>query len=120
MDKRLFALFIVVSLVVPLFSGCLEEDDSDLNERPVVEINYPRNNMLVSNLVMISGTASDPDGDEDLVSIEVKAKNGEWEIADGTTKWSYHLNAFDLEDGSYQISVRAWDGKEYSDVYYAS
>ena len=116
MDKRIFALFIVVSLVVPLFSGCLEEDKTEPNEKPVVEISYPRNNMLVSNLVMISGTASDPDGDNDLVSIEVKVKNDDWEIADGTAKWSYNLNAFKLEDGSYQISVRAWDGKEYSDV----
>ena len=116
MDKKLIAVLIIVSLVVPLFSGCLGDDGVEPNEKPVVSINYPKNEMIVSNLVMVSGTASDPDGDDDLVNIEIKIEGGDWEIADGTTKWSYDWIAYNLEDGAYTVSSRSWDGKEYSDV----
>ena len=64
MDKRLFAAFIVVVLVIPLFSGCLEEDNVEPNEKPVVIIDYPRNNAQVSNIITVSGTAFDPDGND--------------------------------------------------------
>jgi len=116
MDKKLIAAFIVVMLTLAIFSGCLEEDSSESNERPVASITYPRDYATVSNIVMIRGTASDPDGDDDLVNIEIKIEDKEWEIAYGLTQWSYEWNAYDFQDGYYTIGVRAWDGKEYSDI----
>lgn len=116
MDKKLIAIFIVVTLLVTLFSGCLEEDTEKSNEKPVITINYPTNNKKISSLVMISGTSTDPNGDDDLIRVEVKIDDGEWEIADGTTKWSYDWYTYEYEDGIYTVSARSWDGEEYSDL----
>lgn len=114
MNKKLITVFVVVSLLVTLFSGCLEEEES--NEKPVVTITNPTNGMKVSCLVMISGTSTDPDGDDDLIHVEIKIGDNKWDITDGTTKWSYDWNTYDLKDGIYTISVRSWDGKKYSDM----
>ena len=116
MEKKLIAVFIVITLLVTLFSGCLGEDTDKSNEKPIITISYPIDNKKVSSLVMISGTSTDPDGDDDLIRVEVKINEGEWETADGTTKWSYDWNTYEYEDGVYTIYARSWDGEEYSDV----
>jgi len=116
MDKKLFAVFVAASLLVTLFSGCLGEDKSNSNKKPIIEINYPTYRMKVSSLVMISGTATDPDGDDELIQVEIKIGNNEWEKADGTKNWSYDWNSYDYNDGTYNISGRSWDGKEYSEI----
>jgi len=116
MDKRILPVLVMLLLLIPLFSGCLEDDDKESNKRPSVIISYPTNNQKVSSLVIVSGTATDPNGEEDLVHIEIKIQNEKWMIADGTSKWSYDWNIFELEDNSYTISARSWDGKEYSEI----
>lgn len=116
MDKKLIAVFIAVSLFVTLFSGCLEEDKESSTKKPVIKITYPTNSMKVSSLVMISGTSTDPDGDDDVIQIEVKIGNNEWETAEGTTNWSYDWNTYEFDDGTYNISGRAWDGEKYSEI----
>ena len=116
MDKRTFTLLIVIFLLISLFSGCLEDDSDELNKRPSVLIKYPLNNQKVSSLVIVSGTAFDSDGENDLIYVEVKIQDSDWIIAEGTLKWSYDWNIFELSDNSYTISARAWDGKEYSEI----
>lgn len=115
MHKKSASILIIVILLVPLFSGCLDED-KDSNNKPTIVISYPVNNQKVSSLVIISGTSTDPDGDDDLVQVEIKIDDDKWLIVDGTTKWSYDWNVFELKDGIYSISARSWDGKGYSDV----
>ena len=115
MDKRVIGILVFVLMILPLFSGCLEEDTVS-NEKPLIEILYPRREKVVSSLVMISGTASDPDGDDALVNVEVMIEDGEWVIADGTTKWSFDWSTYEIDDGLYHISVRAWDGIDYSEI----
>jgi len=115
MDTRLIAVVLVIVVAIPLFSGCLE-DDSSRNEPPFIEILYPYDGTTVSNLVMISGTASDPDGDDDLVQVEVQIDSDNWTIAQGTDQWSYDWITYRLNDGPYTIRARAWDGKDYSPV----
>lgn len=117
MDKRTFTLLIVILLLIPLFSGCLGDDSDDSNKRPSVLIKYPLNNQKVSSLVIVSGTAFDANGEDDLVHVEVKIQNNDWVIAEGTLKWSYDWNIFELADNSYKIAARAWDGKEYSEIH---
>ncbi len=115
MDKRLLAVVGVIVIAISLFSGCLE-DDSSRNELPLVDIVYPYDGTRVSNLVMISGTATDPDGDDDLVQVELQLGEDNWTVAQGTVQWSYDWVTYALEDGSYTIRARAWDGKDYSPV----
>jgi len=104
MDKRVIALILVILVAIPLFSGCLEDVDS--NEKPLVSIDYPLDGMTVSNIVMISGEASDPNGDDELVYVEVKIDD-KWNIADGTTKWSYEWRAYEIDDGFSQWTMKA-------------
>ena len=105
MNKKLIALFVVVFLLVTLFSGCLEGNDTS-NEKPIISINFPINKSTVSSIIMISGISSDPDGDEDILKVEVQISDGDWNKADGTIQWSYHWNAYDFVDGMYSINVR--------------
>jgi hypothetical protein len=116
MDKKLIAIFIAVSLFVTLFSGCLEEEKTSSNKKPFVKITYPSSNMKVSRLVMISGISYDKDNNDSLIHVEVKIDENEWMKADGTSNWSYDWNTYDYNDGYYNISARAWDGKDYSDT----
>jgi hypothetical protein len=107
----LISLFILI----PFFTGCIEEDNSG-NVKPVVEITHPIDNVKVFYLVMISGTASDYNGDETIQRIEVKIDNDEWKTAEGTTKWKYDWDTYEINDGSYDIQVRGYDGALYSEI----
>ncbi len=115
MDKKVIAVLLIVSMTLPLFSGCLGEEKQG-NRKPLVDITYPSNRMAVSGLVMISGTASDPDGNDDLVKIEVMIDDSRWNIADGTTKWSFDWGTYEVDNGLYSIYVRSWDGKDFSEI----
>jgi hypothetical protein len=102
-------------MTIPLFTGCLGENDP-VNEKPLVFIEYPFDGSTVSSLVMISGSATDPDGDETIVKVEVSINGDDWNIVKGSTKWSFDWRTYDLDDGLYSILVRAWDGTSYSDI----
>jgi len=111
--KKLLAICIVIILLVSLCSGCLEEEKKP-NAKPVVDISNPSNGATVSSLVMISGSASDADGEEDLKQIEVRIDTGTWHKAQGTILWNFDWDTYDISDGLYTITVRAYDGKTYS------
>ena len=114
MDKNVIVLLIFISMTLSLFSGCIEEEGG--NEKPLVEITYPSDEATVSGLVMISGTASDPDSKNEIKRVEVMVNDSKWDDAEGTTKWSYDWRAYEIEDGTYYIYVRSWDGIDYSEV----
>lgn len=114
MDKNVIVLLIFVSVTLSLFSGCIEEES--INEKPIAEITYPHDGMVVSGLVMISGVASDPDGEDTIKRVEVMVNDGEWDNAEGTTQWSYDWGAYEIADGTYNIRVRSWDGIDYSEI----
>jgi len=116
--KAIIAVILVVIIVVPVYLIYFNKDDvtaADKNKKPLVEIIYPQDNITVSKIVMISGTASDPDGDDKLLSVEIMIYD-RWILAKGNIRWSYEWNTFDMEDGYYSIQVRSWDGKHYSDI----
>ncbi|HVQ00658.1 MAG TPA: Ig-like domain-containing protein [Candidatus Thermoplasmatota archaeon] len=87
-----------------------------VNHKPVVAITYPADSATVFNLVMVSGTASDPDANDVVLKVEVKIGEGAWVLAQGTAQWSYDWTTYSFSDGSYSLSARSWDGELYSDV----
>ena len=112
-----FIIFIIIIISsIFLITYIFNNKSSDLftDEKPYVNILYPENGMSVFDLVMISGTASDPMNK--LVDVEVKINNDNWINATGTYNWSFDWNAYDFPDGSYEIQARAWNGKSYSDT----
>jgi len=120
MNKRLVSVVIVLLILIPTLFWFFTQNTSLLDKKPVVHIEYPSDNAKVSSFVMISGTASDPDGDETLVSVEVKIDSGDWVNSSGTTQWSYEWNILGLEAGSHTIYVRAYDGHVYSEDEYVT
>jgi hypothetical protein len=86
--------------------------DNGGNIPPIVNIISPTDG-TVSGTVTISGTASDLDGDNTIISVQVKIDE-DWEYTDGITDWSYSWDTSTLDDGNYTIHVRAYDGNDYS------
>ena len=115
MDKKLVAILLFISITLPLISGCIDQG-KDRNSVPFVEISYPYDGTRVSSIVMISGIARDADGEDTLEEVEVSIGGEEWVLVDGTVKWSYDWDTYDVEDGYYKIKVRAFDGTDYSEV----
>jgi hypothetical protein len=113
--KKILAVILIVAVVFPIVFIYFEEEKVEVNEKPLVEIVYPKDGSTVSKLVTISGSASDPDGDDNLLSVEIRT-NGEWISVEGNTKWSYEWKTYDLEEDIYIINVRSWDGADYSEI----
>ena len=80
---------------------------------PLLFITTPYQNQIVSGLVTVSGTASD---DWAVRRVEARVTPGEWEVASGTTAWSWEWNTTQDLNGRYRIEARAWDGFNYSSL----
>jgi len=120
MNKKDIAVFTVIIIIaiaaIAVIPGFFNENRS-FNSKPTVKIIYPEYGSKVSKIVTITGSASDPNGDQTVKQVEIRF-NDTWEIVDGTNIWSYTWNIYDLENGRYNISYRAWDGAVYSDIKY--
>jgi hypothetical protein len=116
MDKKIitaiFIILVVISLAIIIHFQINKES---INKKPIVKITYPKDGAVVSKIVTISGTAIDPDGNENIERVEVTIDN-KWNVAEGKNLWSYEWKVFDIEDGFYTFKVRCWDGTDYSDI----
>ncbi|PIV69922.1 MAG: hypothetical protein COS08_02950 [Euryarchaeota archaeon CG01_land_8_20_14_3_00_38_12] len=84
------------------------------NQKPIIAISTPSDGSTVKGKITIAGAANDPDGI--VVGVEVKVDNGIWMGADGTWSWSYSWDTTKVKNGEHTISVRAYDGYNYSTV----
>ena len=84
------------------------------NNPPTVSISNPSDRQTVSGMITINGSASDPDGNEELVKVEIKINDGSWITATGKTSWSYEGDTTTLENGNHTIFARSYDGEDYS------
>lgn len=116
--KWLIALTVIVVflLLISNYLGIFGSNFNFNDDKPTVTITYPSNGAIVSKLVMISGTAYTPDGEEDVNSVQVKIDGNNWVAVIGTTLWSYDWTTYTLPDGQYNISARSFNGKEYSEI----
>jgi hypothetical protein len=85
-----------------------------VNQAPTVTISSPTGGEIVSGTITISGSASDPDGVVSIVQIRIDS--GSWVTVSGTTSWSYSWDTTKVSDGSHTISVRCFDGTDYSSI----
>jgi len=95
------------------------QNDGVANIPPTVSFTSHENGSVVSGVVIIAGTASDPDGDETIVKVEMNLDNGDWfeiTFSSGTGTWQYEWNATDLGNRYYVFKVRAFDGADHSDI----
>ena len=113
--NKIIAILLVFIVLIGLTFSYLINDEKNENVKPNVEIIYPDHGSIVSKIVKISGTASDPDGDDEFLEVEIKI-DGKWNLVEGNNKWSYEWKTYDIDDGPYTIKVRSWDGDDYSVV----
>ncbi len=84
------------------------------NRKPNVSITSISPGQELSGEVNITGDASDEDGDDDIIRVEVRIDGGSWQNATGTSRWSFLLDTSDLSNGDHMLSFRAYDGTDYS------
>jgi len=68
---------------------------------------------MTEETLSIEGSSSD---DNEVIKVQVKIDEGEWEDAIGTTFWIFTWELADVSAGSHTISVRAYDGTIYSEI----
>ncbi len=73
---------------------------------PTLSLLNPLNNAVISNILSISGTASDNIA---VQKVEVQLDGGAWNLASGTTAWSFSLNSSNFLNGPHVIAARATD-----------
>ena len=114
--KTIVAIISILVLIATLFFIYSEEEQVEVNKKPIVEIVYPSSESKVSKIVLISGITSDPDGHDDLLRVEVMIDN-KWLRAEGAARWSFEWRTYEIENGYYYIRARSWDGADYSEIH---
>ena len=89
---------------------------SSINQPPIVDIISPKENDSISGFVNISGAASDPDGDETRIIVEVRIDDKLWQNTSGTEYWFCIWNTEEESNGVHTIYARSFDGEIYSDI----
>ena len=84
------------------------------SQSPMVFITEPYQNEVVSDLVIVKGTASD---DNNIVKVEVRVSPNEWQVANGFQDWVWAWNTSQDLNGRYTLESRSFDGFNYSNIY---
>ena len=84
------------------------------SQMPMVFITEPYRNEVVSDLVVVKGTASD---NNDVEKVEVRILPNDWERANGFENWAWAWNTSEDLNGRYTIEARSFDGYNYSVIY---
>jgi hypothetical protein len=93
-----------------------------IDRPPLCSIDSPVDEATIAGNVTVLGNASDPDGNETLVTVEVRVHSvggsydSNWKVANGTVGWNYTINTTALINGPYEISARSYDGEAYSET----
>jgi hypothetical protein len=105
------------------FTGSMDIYFTKMIDRPpMCQINFPIKGATIAGNVTIMGNASDPDGNETLVSVEVRIfsivglYDSDWKVSNGTVGWDFKVNTSTMINGPYEISARSYDGEAYSET----
>jgi hypothetical protein len=81
---------------------------------PKVTVLDPSFSIKWNGKVTVSGSVKK--GTRDVTVVQYKIDAGAWKTASGNSSWSFVLDTKPLKDGKHTLSIRAYDGKIYSDV----
>ena len=94
------------------------------NHRPWVHIDHPSHGSTVSGIVVISGTAGDPDDFDKAELVQIKIGLGDWMDAvplgpdgDPWRSWAKEWDTRDRDNGWVSICARSWDGELWSEPH---
>jgi len=91
-----------------------------INDRPTINVNNIYNDMIINDLFWVRGSADDVEKtlrgvEVALVPEDVELTGESWVEAKGTFVWQYLLDIRELTDGTYELHLRSYDGREYSE-----
>lgn len=105
------------------FAGSMDIHFTKMTDRPpICQINFPSEGATMAGNVTVLGNASDPDGNDTLISVEVRVLSiggpydAVWILANGTEGWSFEVNTSAFVNGPYEIQARSYDGEAYSET----
>ncbi|UCE38027.1 MAG: S8 family serine peptidase [Thermoplasmata archaeon] len=84
---------------------------SNAIETLTVDITNPSSSEILNDIITITGISS-----EHVSQVEVRIDSGSWELASGTTDWSFEWDTRLFSDGDHTIYVRGVNGTMYSKV----
>ena len=91
----------------------LEPVESPWNIPPICEVLTPQWREEVDGAFVFSGIAADPDGD--LERLEIRIGDGPWIRMNATRLWTYEWDSTTVTNGEHTVSIRVFDGLEYSE-----
>ena len=100
----------------PMISLNYSIDNTHINLPPSVVIISPLNNVVIIenvNTIHVKGNSLD---DDEVLHVEFKIDNGRWYNANGTDNWNFNVSIINITEGNHTISVRSYDGSQYSSV----
>ncbi len=89
------------------------------NDIPTIEILSPGEREYVSGQTVIRGAAYDIEDTLERVELQIGDESNDWVIAEGTKYWTYSWDTLAYAPETpklVKISVRAYDGQNYSDL----
>ena len=89
-----------------------DNDDDNDDEPLTVDITFPNNEDIVSGKTNITGIAYDIGGS--IKNVYVQIDTNEWQLAEGTTFWSYMWDTTHVEDDRHVITAVSHNGHVYS------
>ena len=81
---------------------------------PIVNITYPYDGQIVNGTTCINGTASGSTGN--VTAVYVKIDDDSWQLANGTTNWSFIWNTITVSKDWHTIYTKSFDGGCYSEI----
>lgn len=87
------------------------------NSIPKISVVTPEDGEIIQDIITFQGTASDEDGDDTIIAVQISIDNGVWKRIEETTAWSYDWNSLLLIDGEHLVRIRAFDGIDYSIIH---
>jgi len=126
--EKITVTFVSLLLLTAVLSGCMQEEVVT-NEPPSVAVTSPYDGQTLSGVVYIRGTASDPDGSVENVTVSIlnyRMEGIHILNVTGTSDWQCQWDTTQDVDGQYTISVRCYDNngsyseQEYVDVILAN
>ena len=79
-----------------------------------LEVTAPLDNQKLKGKAAITGKVTK--GTLEVSKLQIKIDSGEWSDIPANTTWTYTLDTTKLSNGKHTLQVRAYDGKDYSDV----
>ena len=77
-----------------------------------VAVSFPLDGTTVHGNVRIEGTASRTGSA--ITQVEARIDDGDWVVAGGAAQWAYEWKSGAARNGVHRISIRAFDGTDYS------